>query len=196
MLQGSVAMGDAGKGGDVQRRGGLICVSADRVATKPYFYRNHNMGRSAGFFPLAKADGDRVCWGQQRAGRDHPAAALAAVKVLAPSVLPPPAAGAALSLRVQAAGSQGLPGELTCCSAPVRVLGTVLGAPSPSREKRLPPSPGACCKAGRAHASVRAGLCLCSALAFQRSCLGAKSPCPRFAAAHPCLLAASPCFQL
>lgn len=152
---------------------GLIsAVSADGVATKPYFYRNPTWGGVLGFFPLAKADGDWVCWGQQGAGRDCPVATLGAATALAPCVLPPPAAGAALSLPMQAAGSWGLPGELTCCSAPPRVLGTVLGLSS--REKRLPPLPGACCKAWR-------------------SCLGAQSPCPQFAAAHPCLLAAPPC---
>ena len=95
-------------------RGGLIpAVSADGVATKPCFYRNCNMGRGAGFFLLAKADRDQGCWGQWGAARDHPAVAL--------------------SLPAQVAGSRGLPGELTCCSASP-------GGPAPSRGKCLPQS--------------------------------------------------------
>lgn len=105
----------------MRRRGGSIsAVSADGVAAKPYFYRNHNMGRGARCFPLRPRWGGRACWGQQGAGGDHPVAALAAAKALTPRVLPPPAAGAALSLPAPAAGVPRSPRgaeSLLCASA-------------------------------------------------------------------------------
>lgn len=81
------------------------------------FTRNRNMGRSAGFFPLTKADGDQVCWGWQGPSCSPPRCCKGAGPV--GGVLPPPAAGAALSLSTQAVRSWGLPREPTCCSVPL-----------------------------------------------------------------------------
>lgn len=90
--------------------GGAGLISAllpDGVVTKPCFYRKHSMGRGAGFFSLAGADGDRVCWlsrGREGPSCCHPGCCKSAGRLRA-----------ALALPAQAAGPRGLPGELTCC---------------------------------------------------------------------------------
>lgn len=140
-------------------------------ANPPNLRYCYKTGRVAGFFPLAVAEGEWMCWGSERGLAET---GLQSTSLLQGSIGPlvlPSAVGAALSLPAQAAGARiSISSPALCLHKPQEQSWRLLLPPGRNAAafKRL------CCKARRALAGLRVGgipkpTAFASALVFQRS---------------------------